>query len=285
MNEAINLSKEEEENQNIEIQVLLEALFIKYGYDFRNYSRVHVKRRMMTHIGRHKLNSISELQHLALKDPEVFHSLLIDLSLNVTEMFRDPEFFVAIRQIAVPILKTYPFLKIWHAGCSTGEEVYSMAILLHEEGLLDKSIIYATDFNQTVLKKAAEAIYPVSKLKSYVENYQHSLGIANFSDYFTIRYGNALINKNLKQNIVFSDHNLVTDGVFGEMNMIVCRNVLIYFNRELQNRVYNLFNDSLLPGGLLCLGSRESLLSCDKREEYKKLSETKIYKKLYLPNK
>lgn len=276
-----NIEEEKEKVQDIEIQLLLEAIFLKYGYDFRNYSQAHLKRRIMGRLSRSSLVSVSEMQHKILNDTDFFHLLLLDLSLNVTEMFRDPPFFVAICEKVVPLLQTYPFLKIWHAGCSTGEEVYSMAILLKEQNLLDRCIIYATDFNQIVLSKAAEAIYPIDSVKGYADNYNKALGKASLSDYFIVNYGKAIVDKGLKKNIVFSDHNLVTDGVFGEMNMIVCRNVLIYFNRELQNRVHKLFYESLLPGGVLCLGTKETLMFSDYKDKYKQLHKMNIYKKGY----
>lgn len=273
--------EEKEKNQDIEIHLLLKAIQLKYGYDFQDYSQAHIKRRLLGRLSRSKLDSVSEMQHKVLNDADFFHTLLLDLSLNVTEMFRDPKFFIAIREEVIPILKTYPFIKIWHAGCSTGEEVYSMAILLKEEGLLDRCLIYATDFNQIVVNKAQEAIFPLEKIKDYTKNYNKALGKASFSDYFHVQYGSAMIDKSLKKNIVFSDHNLVTDGVFGEMNIIFCRNVLIYFNRQLQNRVYKLFDESLLPGGILCLGSKETLIFSEYKVHYKQLHKCNIYKKIY----
>ena len=281
INKQIILSEEEKNNQNIEIKLLLEAIHLKYGYDFRDYSKAHLKRRILTRLSRSNFGSVSEMQYKILNDHEFFHTLLVDLSLNVTEMFRDPYFFLGLRQTVAPLLKTYPFVKIWHAGCATGEEVYSMAILLKEEGLLDRCTMYATDFNQIALEKATEAIYPIKKLKDYTDNYNKTDGKASFSDYFTVKYDAAILDKNLKKNIVFSDHNLVTDGVFGEMNMIVCRNVLIYFNRELQNRILKLFYDSLVPGGILCLGTKESLMFSDYKESYKQLHKLNIFKKNY----
>lgn len=284
-NEDTPISPEEKDNQDIEIHLLLEAIHMKYGYDFRNYSKAHLKRRILGRLTRSRLLTVSEMQHKILYDQEFFHQLLLDLSLNVTEMFRDPRFFQAVREKVVPLLKTYPFLKIWHAGCSTGEEVYSMAIMLKEEDLLDRCIIYATDFNQIVLEKASEAIFPASKIKEYANNYNLSQGKGSFADYFTLRYDAALLDKSLKKNIVFSDHNLVTDGVFGEMNMIVCRNVLIYFNRQLQNKVLNLFFESLLPGGILCLGTKETLMFSEHKNSFKQLHKMNIYKKIYyVPN-
>jgi len=281
ISKQIILSEEEKNNQNIEIKLLLEAIHLKYGYDFRDYSKAHLKRRILTRLSRSNFGSVSEMQYKILNDHEFFHTLLVDLSLNVTEMFRDPYFFLGLRQTVAPLLKTYPFVKIWHAGCATGEEVYSMAILLKEEGLLDRCTMYATDFNQIALEKATEAIYPIKKLKDYTDNYNKTDGKASFSDYFTVKYDAAILDKNLKKNIVFSDHNLVTDGVFGEMNMIVCRNVLIYFNRELQNRILKLFYDSLVPGGILCLGTKESLMFSDYKESYKQLHKLNIFKKNY----
>jgi chemotaxis protein methyltransferase CheR len=269
---------DKERNQKIEIQLLLEVIFLKYGYDFRKYSKAHVNRRILFELGRSRLSSIAEMQHKILYDPEFFHVLLLDLSLNVTEMFRDPEFFVTLREKIVPLLQNFPVIKIWHAGCSTGEEVYSMAIMLKEENLLDRCIIYGTDFNQIVLDTAAKAIYPIDKIKDYSKNYNLAKGKASLSDYFTVKYGAAKLNNELKKNIVFSDHNLVSDGMFGEMHMIVCRNVLIYFNRELQNKVHRLFLSSLVSGGILCLGPKESLLLSDCKDAYTTLHNS-IYKK------
>jgi chemotaxis protein methyltransferase CheR len=273
--------EEKTRNQDIEIRLLFEAIFEKYGYDFRNYSGAFLKRRIMSRMKRSDMSSISELLHRTLYDQEFFRTLLLDISLNVTEMFRDPRFFMALREKVIPMLKTYPYLKIWHAGCSTGEEVYSMAIILEEEGILDRSLIYATDLNQTVVEKASEAIYSVDKMKSWADNYYKSKGKGSFSDYFLVKYDSVMVNQSLKKNIVFSDHNLVSDGVFGEMNMIVCRNVLIYFNRVLQNRVFNLLYNSLLPGGILCLGSKETMVFSGYQKSYQQLHSLNIYRKNY----
>jgi Methylase of chemotaxis methyl-accepting proteins len=274
-------TEEDKLTQSIEIKLLLEAIRLKYGYDFRDYTKAHLKRRLLNRMKRSQFKTMAEMQHQLLYNEDFFHTLLVDLSLNVTEMFRDPLFFEAVREQAVPVLKTYPYLKIWHAGCATGEEVYSMAILLKEEGLLDRCTIYATDFNQIALQKAIEGIYPVSKIREYVANYNKAKGKASLTDYFTVQYDNAMVDKSVKKNIVFSDHNLVTDGVFGEMNMIVCRNVLIYFNRELQNKVIQLFFNSLLPGGLLCLGTKETIMFSDYREHFKLLHKLNLFKKSY----
>lgn len=280
-NNRILATEEDKLIQSIEIKLLLEAIHLKYGYDFQDYSRAHLKRRLQSRMKRSQFKTMAEMQHQLLYNEDFFHSLLVDLSLNVTEMFRDPLFFEAVREHAVPILKTYPYLKIWHAGCASGEEVYSMAILLKEEGLLDRCTIYATDFNQIALQKAIEGIYPVNKIKDFVANYNKAKGKASLTDYFTVQYDNALVDKSLKKNIVFSDHNLVTDGVFGEMNMVVCRNVLIYFNRDLQNKVFRLFYNSLLPGGVLCLGTKETIVFSDYKEHFKLLHKLNLYKKNY----
>lgn len=269
-------------NEDIEIRLLLEAIYQKYGYDYRNYSKEHVRRRILYRLAMSNLNSISEMQHRILYDKSYFHMVLRDLSINVTEMFRDPSFYKAIREQVVPVLKTYPFIKVWHAGCATGEEVYSMAVLLKEEGLYDKSLIYATDINETVLKRAKEGIYSIENIKEYSYNYQKAGGKGSLSDYYIAKYDSVIFNKSLREKVIFADHNLVTDGVFGEMNLIVCRNVLIYFNKELQNRVMKLFYDSLCYGGFLGLGSKESIRFTnyyDKYESY--ITEENIFRKKF----
>ncbi|HDP99690.1 MAG TPA: protein-glutamate O-methyltransferase CheR [bacterium] len=268
------------ETENIEIDLLLEAIYRKYGYDFRLYSRVSLKRRVIHRLSISRLDSISQLQRLVLYDVKFFESLLMDLSINVTEMFRDPFFYRELRKEVIPILKTYPFVKIWHAGVASGEEVYSMAIILKEEGLYDKAQIYATDFNEVILQRAKQGIIPLDQIKNYTYNYQKSGGKESFANYYTAKYDSALLDPSLKKNIVFSDHNLATDGVFGEMNLIVCRNVLIYFQRELQNRVIRLFRESLCHLGFLCLGSKESMIFSSDAKHFEKVAEPeKIYRK------
>lgn len=267
-------------DDEIEIRLLLEAIYLKYGYDFRLYSKAHLKRRVLRRLALANLASISEMQHRIFVDRPFFETLLLDLSINVTEMFRDPQFYQAVRQEVVPVLKTYPFVRIWHAGCATGEEVYSMAIMLLEEGLHERAQLYATDFNEVILKRAKEGIYPVTAIRDYTANYQKAGGTGSFSDYYTAKYDSAIIAQSLKDNIVFADHNLVNDGVFGEMHLIFCRNVLIYFEKELQQRVIKLFHESLRPGGFLCLGAKESLKFSgydDKFETF--LDKEKIYRK------
>lgn len=270
------------DNIYIEIELFLEAIFQKYGYDFRNYGRAHIRRRLMHRMKISGIKSISEMQFKLLYNPDFFNQILMDFSINVTEMYRDPSFYKHIREEIVPILKTYPFIKIWHAGCSSGEEVYSMAILLKETGLYDRAQIYATDFNQLILRKAKEGIYPISKIKEFTKNYQKAGGENSFSDYYMAKYESVIIDNDLKKNIVFADHNLVTDAVFAEVNMIVCRNVLIYFNKNLQNHVIKLFTESLSNGGYLCLGSKESIRFSNISNCYKTISEKeKIYQKKY----
>lgn len=276
INEEIN------EIQNIEIRLFLEALFQRYDYDFRNYSQAHIKRRILHRMNLNNFKNISEMQHRILYDPPFVQQILLDLSINVTEMYRDPSFYAAVRKEVIPILKTYPFIKTWHAGCSTGEEVYSMAILMREEGLLNRSQIYATDFNHKVLKTAKEGIYPIDLIKDYTTNYQKSGGKESFSSYYDANYNSVIIDSSLKKNIVFADHNLVTDSVFAEVNLIICRNVLIYFNRELQDKVIKLFLDSLAPGGILCLGSKENLQYSTHFEMFSVIdAHEKIYRKEY----
>jgi chemotaxis protein methyltransferase CheR len=272
--------------QNHELELFLELIYRIFGYDFRNYNKAHVKRRILHRINNLELGSISELQHKVLHEAGYFDLILRDLSINVTEMYRDPGFYKSMREEVIPILRTYPYIKIWHAGCATGEEVYSFAILLQEEGLYERAQIYATDFNQIVLEVAKKAIYPVSKIKEYTRNYQESGGKNSFSDYYVARYDSVIFDQSLKKNIVFAEHNLVTDSVFAEVNLIICRNVIIYFNKELQNKVIRLFTDSLIKGGFLGLGSKENLMFTDVFDQYQTIDlKEKIYKKLVITKK
>ena len=270
------------ETSELEISLLLEAVFRQYGYDFRQYSQAHIRRRIMSRMKMGAFDDISEMQSKVLNDESFASILLQDLSITVTEMFRDKGFYTSLRENVIPILKTYPFIKIWHAGCSTGQEAYSMAILLQEEGLYDRSMIYATDFNQQALNHAKEGIYSASLIKEYTANYHMSGGKEPFSKYYTSSYGDVIMNQSLKENIVWANHNLVTDGVFAEVNLILCRNVLIYFDRTLQNKVQHLFYDSLINGGVLCLGSKETLQFTDVYESYTELDKKhKVFKKKY----
>jgi len=265
-----------------DISMLLEAVYHKYGYDFRQYSKAHIRRRILNRLMMSGLESISQMQSRVLTDEIFATQLLQDLSITVTEMFRDPGFYKSVREIVVPVLKTYPFIKIWHAGCSTGEEAYSMAIVLQEEGLYDRTTIYATDFNQQALGLAKEGIYSNKTMKEYTLNYQQSGGKESFSDYYNSDCNNVIMNQSLKKNIVWANHNLVTDSVFAEIHLILCRNVLIYFDRNLQNKVQNLFYNSLIKGGILCLGSKESLSSADVYGNYTESDKKhRIFKKRY----
>ena len=270
------------DDEDMEILLLLEAIYSRYGYDFRDYSRAHMKRRILRRISISGLHSILQMQHKVLSDSGFFKTVLSDFSINVTEMFRDPSFYKAFRKEVIPMLKAYPSINVWHAGCSTGEEVYSMAIVLKEEGLYDRSQIYATDFNEIVLQKAKEGIYPMSIMKEYACKYQQAGGKASFADYYVNRHDSAILDQSLKTKIVFASHNLVTDGVFDEMHVIFCRNVLIYFNRELQGRVLKLFCDSLGRECFLCLGAKESIKFSNCADYFEPFVESeKIFRKRF----
>jgi len=272
----------DKETSDIEIALLLEAIYKKYGYDFTQYSRAHVKRRIINRLNMSGTASISQLQHAVLHDELFAAQLMQDLSITVTEMFRDPPFYKALREQVIPVLRTYPFIKVWHAGCSTGEEAYSMAILLQEEGLYERTTIYATDFNQQALDKAREGIFSADAIKEYTVNYQLAGGKESFGSYYTADYSMVIMNQSLKKNIVWANHNLVTDSVFAEAHLVLCRNVLIYFDRQLQNKVQGLFFNSLVNGGVLCLGAKESLRFSDYQDKYAALNaKQRIFKKKY----
>ncbi|MGQ8336711.1 CheR family methyltransferase [Sunxiuqinia sp. A32] len=264
----------------IELNLLLEGIFLKYGYDFRNYSKAHIRRRVLNRLGMSNLETVTQLLDKVLRDQEFFREFLDDLSINVTEMFRDPDFYRSFRENIVPKLKTYTYFKIWHAGCSTGEEVYSLAILLHEEGLLERCQVYATDFNRKVLEIAKEGVYQKEDMLQYERNYKLSGGTNKLSDYYKGMYGSVMLKKELANRIVFADHNLVTDSVFAEVNLVMCRNVLIYFEKDLQNKVLNLFYESLVPSGILCLGTKESIKFTNFENKFDCIDQKqKIYKK------
>ena len=268
------------DTQNIELDLLLQAVNMKYGYDFRNYSKAHLKRRILQRLKLSGLNTISELQNKVLWDKEFYRIFLQDLSINVTEMFRDPDFYLSLRKKVISDLKTYAHIKVWHAGCSSGEEVYSLAIILKEEDLLQRTQIYATDINKSVLETARQGIYSNKEIELYSRNYLDSGGTGQLSDYYTSKYGSVLFDKSLSKNIVFADHNLVTDGVFAEVNLVFCRNVLIYFDKFLQNKVLKLFSDSLSKRGFLCLGTKESLKFTSLEDGFTVIDKKmKIYKK------
>ena len=250
---------EKAEIEQLELDLLLQAIYRRYGYDFRQYSRASVRRRVHHHLRKTELKTISQLISKIIYDEANFRALLFDMSVTVTEMFRDPWFYLALRERVVPLLKTFPFIKVWQAGCATGEEVYSLAILLKEEGLYERSRIYATDFNNAALEKAQARIYPVKRIKDYTLNYQKAGGKASLADYYHSQYQSVIFDAALQNHITFANHNLATDGVFGEIHLILCRNVLTYFDRPLQDRVLSLFSRSLLYNGFLCLGSKETI--------------------------
>lgn len=271
-----------DELTDIEIKLLMEGVYQVYGYDFREYAEASLRRRLTQWLSGSGFTTLSQAQSCLLRDRSLFDTLLRGITVNVSEMFRDPSFFKAIREQVVPYLKTYPFIKIWHAGCSSGEEAYSMAILLLEEGLAGHFRIYATDINEEVIRKAQEGIYPLQELQHFTRNYQHSGGTRSFSDYYTARYDHAILNPSLRDNIVFAAHNLAVDADFGEMNMILCRNVMIYFTLPLKERVLGLFDSSLLPGGFLCLGTKESLDHRRISSHYEEIMpRMQIYRKRY----
>lgn len=266
----------------IEIQLLLEGVFRYYGFDFRDYALASLKRRIWNAVRSEKLTSISGLQEKVLHDPACMQRFLLTLSINVTAMFRDPNFFLAFRNKVVPLLRTYPFMRIWHAGCSTGEEVYSIAILLQEEGLYNRCRLYATDMNETAIRKAKAGIYPLKLMQEYTQQYLQAGGKRSFSEYYTAAYENAIFHSDLKENIIFSQHNLATDSSFNEFNVILCRNVLIYFNKTLQQRVHKLFYESLNRFGILGLGRQETIKFTPYEQDYEELaSGEKLYRRIY----
>jgi chemotaxis protein methyltransferase CheR len=264
----------------IELRLFLEAVYLKYHYDFRRYAAASLKRRLALAVVRFGCRSLSGLQERVLRDDEVFRELLSYLTITVSEMFRDPGFFRAVREKVVPFLRTYPSFKVWVAGCSTGEEVYSLAILLREERLLERALIYATDINREALRRAEAGIYRLDRLARYSEAYRAAGGRASLSDYFTAGYGAAVFDKRLRKDIVFSDHSLVTDTVFAEVQLVTCRNVLIYFDPALQDRVIGLFRDSLCRKGFLGLGARETLNFSNYAADFNEfVREERIYRK------
>jgi chemotaxis protein methyltransferase CheR len=266
--------------EKMEIELLLEAIYRHYGFDFRSYAFSSIRRRIWKRVNAEGLSNVTALQERILHDSKVMERLLLDLSINVTAMFRDPGFYRAFREDVVPLLRTYPFIRVWHAGCSTGEEVYSMAILLEEEGLLARSRLYATDINEVVLQQARAGIFPLERMQEYTENYIKAGGKRSFSEYYTAKYDGALFSPVLTEHVVFSQHNLVTDRSFSEFNVILCRNVLIYFDKSLQARVQGLFYDSLVHFGILGLGSKESLKFSQYEDCYEQIAAEKLYRKI-----
>ena len=267
-----------EENEKIEIDLIIEAIFKKYGYDFRGYAKASIRRRITNVLIKEGFATYSDMLHSLLYDEAFFNVLLKEMTVNVTEMFRDPKVYRTIRTTVLQRLKHRNPLKVWNAGCSTGEEAYSMAIILLEEYMFPKFQIYATDIDERVLKDAKRGIFDLKKMRDFTGNFQLGGGVESFSDYFTSRYDHAKISDQLKAQIVFFNHNLVTDSIFNEIDLILCRNVLIYFGAELQERVFKLFWESLSPGGILCLGSKESLMFSAYAEKFEVLdAKHKIY--------
>ena len=248
-----------EEVERIEMALLLEGLYQRSGYDFRSYAPASIERRARQFLTASGYETISELIPALLRSEAFLSRLVQQFSISVTEMFRDPSVYAIIRREVIPLLRTYPHLRIWHAGCATGEEAYSLAIILQEEGLYERATIFATDFNDSSLEKAKAGVYSIDTIKEATRNYQAAGGKRSFADYYHAKYEAAVMDASLRERITFANHNLATDGVFGEMNLIFCRNVLIYFNRALQNRALRLFTDSLTKGGFLCLGTKETI--------------------------
>ncbi len=262
------------------VEELISEIYHLYGYDFRGYARASVYRRIKRFLQNKNVQSIDVLRPLLFKDSSYFENFVQEITVNVTEMFRDPGFFLSLRQNVLPILSTYPHIKIWDAGCSTGEELFSLCILLQEEGLLDKTKIYATDINQKVLRQAKEGIFPASNIATYTSGYYAAGGKKEFSSYYVSNYGSMKFNSSLIRNVVFYPHNLATDSSFNEFHLILCRNVLIYFDRELQERVFNLFNESLVSLGYLGLGRKETLAMSELHRKFQLTDkDNRIYRK------
>ena len=269
------------ELERIEIELLLEAIDRHYGFDFRGYALGSLRRRLWRSASEEGVQSISGLQEKVLHDPEAMERLLTGLSVNVTTMFRDPSFYVSFRDHVVPLMRTYPFVRIWNAGCSTGEETYSLAILLEEEGLYERSRIYATDFNADVLARARAGEFALDRMQEYTQNYQRAGGTRDFSAYYSVESGIAKLAERLSEHVVFAQHNLASDRSFNEFNVVLCRNVLIYFGRDLQRRVHRLFYDSLARFGVLGLGQKETLRFTDLEDRYEELdAREKLYRRI-----
>jgi chemotaxis protein methyltransferase CheR len=274
-------SKGRLELEAIELQLLLEGMHKHYGFDFREYAPASLKRRVWRRVHAEGERTIAGLLARLLHDPDVMERLLLDLSINVTSMFRDPSFYAAFREKVVPLLRTYAFTRVWVAGCSTGEEVYSLAILLSEEGVYDRSRIYATDINESVIARARDGVFPLDKMQEYTENYIRAGGRMSFSDYYLAKYEGALFDRSLTENVVWAPHNLVQDSAFNSFNVILCRNVMIYFDRPLQNRVHGLFHSSLERFGILALGHKESIRFTGFEDCYEELdAQERLYRRI-----
>jgi chemotaxis protein methyltransferase CheR len=272
---------EELELEELEVELLLEAVHRRYGFDFRQYAPASLRRRLRRRMDGESVETVSALQDRLLHDPAVMERLLLDLSVNVTAMFRDPSFFLSFRKRVVPLLHTYPYARLWVAGCSTGEEVYSLAILLAEEGLAERVRIYATDINEAVIERARLGVFPLDKMQEYTQNYIRAGGTRSFSEYYVARYEGARFAQELVDGVVFAQHNLVSDAVFNEFNVITCRNVLIYFAQPLQERVHRLFYDSLATFGVLALGQKETIRFSPHERAFEELDpDERLYRKV-----
>ncbi len=264
----------------MELDLLMHAIHTRYGYDFQSYTRSSFRRRVLTFLQAHGLQQISESIPLILRDEDAFSDFVQQISVPVSDMFRDPPVYKTLREEIFPFLKTYPFVKIWSAGCASGEEAYSLAIMAKEAGLGSRVRIYATDFNDKAIETGKQGIYDLARMRDFTANYQKAGGTEEFSDYYTSAYGKAIIKDSIKKRITFSNHNLANDGVFGEMHLILCRNVLIYFDKNLQNHVLSLLTESLSPRGFLCLGSHENIRFSEQKGNYTILNDRmRIYQK------
>ncbi len=270
--------------EDIEIDLLLQAIFERYGHDFRNYARASINRRVKRFLSDSGCKTVAEMIPRLLHEKAFFEKMIRYFSITVTEMFRDPPVYQSIRKQVIPVLKTYPYIRAWNAGCATGEEAYSLAILLKEEGMYERTTLFATDFNDEALEKAKEGIYLSENVKEFTSNYQKAGGLNSFSEYYHARYGAVAIDSSLKKNITFANHNLAIDSVFSEMHLILCRNVLIYFSKPLQDRVLRLFSESLVPNGFLCLGTKENIAFSDVADHFKPFNEKlRIFQKKRQP--
>jgi chemotaxis protein methyltransferase CheR len=265
---------------DVEFKLFIDAVYHMYHYDFRGYAQASLRRRLKTAMNRFNCDTLSQLQHKVVHDAAVFPALLDFLTVQVSEMFRDPAYFLALRERVVPLLRTYPSLKVWVAGCSAGEEAYSLAILLQEEGLLSKTLIYATDINTGTLQKAAAGVYAIERIAGFTANHHKAGARASLSDYYSAAYGRAVFNKSLKDHIVFSDHSLATDSVFAEVQLVSCRNVLIYFNHTLRDRALGLFREALCRRGFLGIGVKESLRFSSQADAFEEFAQAeRIYQR------
>jgi len=267
--------------EDIELELLLEGIFRQYGFDFRNYALSSLRRRVLNFMRQESISTISLLQDRILHDHLWLERFLYALSVNVSAMFRDPHFYRTLRKEVVPLLRTYPFVRIWLAGVSMGEEVYSLSILLQEEGIYDRCRIYATDINDAVLKRAKEGIYPIELMQTYTNNYIKAGGIQAFSDYYTAAYDRVILKSSLRENVVFAQHNLASDSSFNEFQVILCRNVMIYFNSQLQAHVHHLLHQSLVMFGVLGMGAKETLKFSPHEHEYEEIDHaSRLYRRI-----